>query len=76
MNRRIALTLKRAFDIVISLTVLTLLLPLMALIALALCNSEAVLHRAGHQARSFLSSVFPVCVGQRFDVSLCIVTYK
>ena len=50
-TRSIQLTLKRAFDIVVSLAVLTLLFPLMALIALALCNSEAVLHRAGHQAR-------------------------
>ena len=36
MNRRIQLALKRAFDIIISLTVLTLLSPLMALIALAI----------------------------------------
>ena len=36
MSRRFQLTLKRAFDIVISLTALTLLSPLMALIALAI----------------------------------------
>lgn len=36
MNRRIQLTLKRTLDIVISFTVLTLLLPLIGLIALAI----------------------------------------
>jgi len=36
MSRRIGLAIKRAFDIVVSFTVLTLLSPLMALIALAI----------------------------------------
>ena len=36
MNRCIQLALKRAFDIVVSIAVLTLLSPLMALIALAI----------------------------------------
>ena len=36
MNRRIQLALKRTFDIIVSLAVLTLLSPLMALIALTI----------------------------------------
>lgn len=46
MNRRVALALKRVFDIVVSLIVLTLLSPLIALIALVikLDDGETVLY--------------------------------
>jgi lipopolysaccharide/colanic/teichoic acid biosynthesis glycosyltransferase len=58
-NRGIALALKRAFDIVVSLTALTLLSPLMALIALAirLSMGTPVLFRQprlGYQGRPFV----------------------
>jgi len=63
MNRRIALALKRAFDIVISLTALTLLSPLMALIALAirLTMGSPVFFRQprlGYQGRPFVLNKF------------------
>jgi lipopolysaccharide/colanic/teichoic acid biosynthesis glycosyltransferase len=59
MSRRIQLALKRAFDIVVSLTALTLLSPLMALIALAirLSMGTPVLFRQprlGYQGRPFV----------------------
>jgi len=58
MNRRIALAVKRAFDTVVSLTVLTLLSPLIALIALAirLDSSGPVLYiqdRVGKDGKIF-----------------------
>jgi lipopolysaccharide/colanic/teichoic acid biosynthesis glycosyltransferase len=58
MNRRITLALKRAFDIVISLTALTLLFPLMALIALAIKLDDGgpvlyVQERVGKDGRIF-----------------------
>ena len=58
MNQRIALILKRAFDIVVSLTVLTLLSPLIGLIALAikLDDSGPLLYvdkRAGKDGKTF-----------------------
>jgi lipopolysaccharide/colanic/teichoic acid biosynthesis glycosyltransferase len=59
MNRRMGLALKRAFDIIVSLTALTLLCPLMALIALAirLSMGTPVLFRQprlGYQGRPFV----------------------
>ncbi len=59
MARRIALALKRTFDIVVSLTALTLLSPLMALIALAirLTMGSPVFFRQprlGYQGRPFV----------------------
>ena len=58
MNRCIQLALKRAFDSVISLTVLTLLFPLMVLIALAIKLNDGgpVLYvdkRAGKDGKTF-----------------------
>ena len=58
MNGRVQLALKRLFDIVVSLTVLTLLFPLMALIALAirLTMGPSVFFRQprlGYQGRPF-----------------------
>ena len=58
MNWRIALALKRAFDIVVSLAVLILLAPLMTLIALAikLDDGAPVLYvdkRAGKDRKTF-----------------------
>ena len=58
MNRCIQLALKHAFDIVVSVTVLTLLSPLMAIIALAikLDDGGPVLYvdkRAGKDGRTF-----------------------
>jgi lipopolysaccharide/colanic/teichoic acid biosynthesis glycosyltransferase len=58
MNRGIALALKRAFDIVISLMALILLLPLMAIIALAVrCTIGASVFfrqpRLGYQGRPY-----------------------
>jgi hypothetical protein len=77
MNRRIQLALKRAFDIVVSLTVLILLSPIMALIAPALCNSEAVLHRAGHQTRRWRPGLLRSGAGRqrRQDLPLLQVPY-
>ena len=59
MNRRIQLTLKRAFDLVVSFIALTLLSPLMALIALAICLTmgPSVFFRQprlGYQGRPFV----------------------
>jgi len=59
LNRRIALALKRAFDIVVSLIALTLLSPLIGLIALAirLTMGSPILFcqpRLGYQGRSFI----------------------
>lgn len=58
MNRCIQLALKRAFDIVVSLTVLTLLSPLMALIALTIKLDDGgpvlyVQDRVGKDGRIF-----------------------
>jgi len=58
MNRRIQLTLKRAFDIVVSLTVLTLLSPLLGLIASAIKLDDGgpvlyVQDRVGKDGRIF-----------------------
>ena len=63
MSRRIGLALKRAFDIVVSLTVLTLLSPLMALIALAIKLDDGgpafyVQERAGKGSETFHSYKF------------------
>ncbi len=59
MNRRIALALKRAFDIVISSVALVLLSPLIGLIALAirLTMGPPIFFRQprlGHQGRPFV----------------------
>ncbi len=51
MNRCIQLALKRAFDTVISLTVLTLLSPLMALIALAIKLNPTLLPTSTARSR-------------------------
>lgn len=67
MNRRIALALKRVFDIVVSLTVLTLLSPLMALIALAIKLDDGgpvlyVQERVGKDGRTFCCYKFRTTV--------------
>lgn len=58
MNRRIGLALKRAFDIVVSIAVLTVLSPLMALIALVIKLNDGgpvlyVDERAGKGGKTF-----------------------
>jgi len=58
MNQRVARALKRAFDIVISFTVLTLLSPLMALITLAIKLDDGgpalyVQERVGKDGKTF-----------------------
>jgi lipopolysaccharide/colanic/teichoic acid biosynthesis glycosyltransferase len=70
MSRRIQLALKRAFDIIVSLTVLTLLSPLMALPALAirLTMGRPILFRQprlGYQGRLFVIHKFRTMIDQQ-----------
>ena len=74
MSRRIGLAIKRAFDITVSLTVLTLLSPLMALIALAIHFTMGPplffsQPRLGYQGRPFTVLKFRTMTDERDEQS-------